>query len=176
MTEESLEEAMDNDDPTDDDAATKDAVIALLLENEPDPFLANTAAKYEDAVVSRMADESRHWQLKVYMKLCADVLEPRDVELSDAVAGQVSRMGEHLERIQSPARYDPAESAWAMTRDGRAEVAEAACEEICEEAAGDKNRKGKKKKKGKGKGKGKKKGTKGAGKRASADTVDDRDL
>ena len=83
-------------------------------------------------------------------------------------------MGEHLERIQSPARYDPAESAWAMTWDGRAEVAEVACEEICEEAAGDKKRKGKKKKKGKGKGK--KEGTKGAGKRASADTVDDRDL
>eukprot|EP01051_Picozoa_sp_SAG22_P022882 SAG22_NODE_5666_length_975_cov_1.004566_1_plen_299_part_00 len=32
--------------------------------------------------MSRMADESRHWQLKVYMKLCADVLELQEQELA----------------------------------------------------------------------------------------------
>ena len=65
----------------------------------------------------------------------------------------------------------------AVTKKGEVLMEKVVPEEDLEAARHHMKKKKKKhKKKKKGKGKGKKKGTKGAGKRASADTVDDRDL
>ena len=80
------------------------------------------ATKYDEAVLARLMDESRHWQLKAYVTMCTEVLSPRDVEISDVVAWQVDHMQEYTERVWSPAKFDSTQSSWEMVRDGRGEV------------------------------------------------------
>ena len=173
VSAELIEHALDNDDPTNDDEQSRENLIALLMEAEPDPFLeesdesapvhgflkegSGAATKYEEAVLERLMDESRHWQLKAYVTMCTEEITPRDDEISDMVRWQVTHMEEYTEKVFSPAKYDATQSAWEMIRDGRDELAAAACKEMCEEeeegdgGRGKKKQEKKKKKEKKGK-------------------------